>query len=61
MGLVDIVFTKAAPFVLMTIIAAVLWIYGYTVSSSSLTFDGWAVFLGGIILQFVYLIVRYVI
>ena len=61
MGLVDIVFTKVPPVVLLTIIAAVLWIYGYTVSSSSLTLDGWAVFVIGVILQFVYLIVRYVI
>jgi uncharacterized membrane protein len=60
MGLVDIVFKNAAPFVLMTLIASGLWIYGYTVSSSSITFDGWAVFIAGIVLQFVYLIVRFV-
>ena len=60
MGIVDIVFKNAAPFVLMTVIAAFLWVYGYTVSSSSLTFDGWAVFIAGVVLQFVYLIVRFV-
>ncbi len=60
MGIIDIVFKNAAPFVLMTFVAAALWIYGYTVSSSSLTFDGWAVFIAGVVLQFVYLIVRFV-
>lgn len=61
MGTIYIVFKNAAPFVLMTLIAADLWIYGYTVTSSSLTFDGWAVFIAGVVLQFVYLIVRFVI
>ncbi len=60
MGIVDIVFKNTAPFVLMTVIAAFLWIYGYTVSSSTLTIDGWAVFIVGVVLQFAYLILRFV-
>ncbi len=62
MGLIDIVIRgNFTPIAFMTLIAAVLWIYGNAVNSSSLYYDAWAVFIAGCILQVLYLVVRFMI
>jgi Zn-dependent membrane protease YugP len=59
MGLLDLVFVKLAPVSFMTLVAAILWITGTILHSNSLISDGYIVFFAGIILQIVYLLLRF--